>query len=291
MDKEFKFEGSVPQYYDKLFGEQLFEPYAKDLVSRISNISSELSHVLELGCGTGRCTRQVMTQINGLKEFIVTDVSEEMLKFAKDAIEFPQHSLNPLVSWQVVDECDLPYKDNYFDLIICQFGFMFSSDKATAMAESMRVLRPGGLLLFNVWDDIENNPLCYIADNVIKTSHPQDHDDFFSLPYSMHDREAVIRMLSETGFTSVTAMDETIKCSWQTAHEAAAAIVDGSPIALILKERGENVNITVEALTRAYNEYKISSIGTEIENEGISFTMSAVIFKCYKPLRPLPIEI
>ena len=51
----------------------------------------------------------------------------------------------------------LPFADANFDAVVCQFGVMFFPDKAAAFAEARRVLRPGGVFLFNVWDRIEEN--------------------------------------------------------------------------------------------------------------------------------------
>ena len=51
----------------------------------------------------------------------------------------------------------LPFEDGAFDAVVCQFGVMFFPDKAKAFAEARRVLRSGGLLMFNVWDRIEEN--------------------------------------------------------------------------------------------------------------------------------------
>ncbi len=51
----------------------------------------------------------------------------------------------------------LPFPDGAFDAVVCQFGVMFFPDKARALSEAHRVLRPGGVLIFNVWDRIEEN--------------------------------------------------------------------------------------------------------------------------------------
>ena len=51
----------------------------------------------------------------------------------------------------------LPFTDAAFDAVVCQFGVMFFPDRAKAFAEARRVLRPGGVFLFNAWDRIEEN--------------------------------------------------------------------------------------------------------------------------------------
>ena len=49
------------------------------------------------------------------------------------------------------------FGERSFDVVVCQFGAMFFPDRAQAYREARRVLRPGGRLLFNVWDRISEN--------------------------------------------------------------------------------------------------------------------------------------
>jgi ubiquinone/menaquinone biosynthesis C-methylase UbiE len=57
------------------------------------------------------------------------------------------------------DATSLPLGDKTFEAVICQFGVMFFPDKRAAFREAHRVLAPGGLFLFNVWDALDRNPL------------------------------------------------------------------------------------------------------------------------------------
>mmetsp|Transcript_2104 Transcript_2104/g.3982 ORF Transcript_2104/g.3982 Transcript_2104/m.3982 type:complete len:290 (-) Transcript_2104:58-927(-) len=284
---EYKFSGDVPDYYDRLFGSQVFEPYAKDLLSRVSDLNKPLVRILELGCGTGRCTEQILARIDDVKELIATDISQEMIEYAKHFVSKKIKSTNVAIDWQVVDECDLPYNDNYFDMVVCQFGYMFGNDKEKALAESARVLKPGGVLLFNVWDDIEKNPLCFIADRILKETHPNDHDEFFQLPYSMHDRGVVVDMLRSVGMTDITTMDECMKCYWSSPMEAADAIIDGSPISHILSGRGEDLQPTLNAISSAYSQtLDMQNVTLDTDDDGrVGFNFSAVVYKCFKPTR------
>jgi SAM-dependent methyltransferase len=63
----------------------------------------------------------------------------------------------------------LPFQDGTFGAIVCQFGVMFCSDKSKAFAEARRVLRPGGVFIFNVWDRITENEF---ADTVTAALEP-----------------------------------------------------------------------------------------------------------------------
>ena len=49
----------------------------------------------------------------------------------------------------------LPFDDDSFDLVVCQFGVMFFPDKVKGNSEARRVLRNGGRYLLVVWDSVD----------------------------------------------------------------------------------------------------------------------------------------
>ena len=57
----------------------------------------------------------------------------------------------------------LPFEDQTFDAVACQFGVMFFPDKLQGYKEARRVLRSGGRFLFNVWDRISENVFAQVV--------------------------------------------------------------------------------------------------------------------------------
>ncbi len=150
------FVGSIPENYDRYLGPVLFDPYAADLVSRL-NVSADAS-VLELACGTGIVTRRLRDRLGSEVRLIATDLNDAMLSYAARKFK-PEDA----IEWKQADAADLPFADQSFDAVVCQFGLMFVPDKERALSETYRVLKPGGTFLFNVWDAIEYNELAHIA--------------------------------------------------------------------------------------------------------------------------------
>jgi SAM-dependent methyltransferase len=70
------------------------------------------------------------------------------------------------VVWREADAMALPFPDEAFEYVICQFGVIFFPDKQTAFREVLRVLRPGGQFLFNVWGDTEGTARKLVQDVV-----------------------------------------------------------------------------------------------------------------------------
>ena len=60
-----------------------------------------------------------------------------------------------------------------FDVVVCEFGLMFFPDKLAGAAETFRVLRPGGLWLFNVWDAIERNRIGALVHDTVAGFFPR----------------------------------------------------------------------------------------------------------------------
>ena len=78
------------------------------------------------------------------------------------------------VSWRQADVMALPYDDESFDVVVCQFGVMFFPDRVAAYREVRRVLRPGGTFLFNIWNDIEHNEFAAVVTDAVGTLYPED---------------------------------------------------------------------------------------------------------------------
>lgn len=111
-------------------------------------------HHLEVAAGTGEPGLSIAALVpNG--NVTLTDLSPEMLAVAQRRAE--SRGLTNVA----FEECgaeDLPFPDASFDSVGCRFGFMFIPDMAKAIAEFVRVLKPGGRACIAVWAGPEHNP-------------------------------------------------------------------------------------------------------------------------------------
>jgi len=141
------FSGSMAEFYDRYLVPLMFKPFARDMAARVSELKS--SRVLELAAGTGVVTRALVGSLPSSVAITATDLDPAMLELAK---KYPGLER---VSWQEADALALPFQDGSFNCVVCQFGVMFFPDKQAGFREALRVLKPGGRFLFNVWDDFE----------------------------------------------------------------------------------------------------------------------------------------
>lgn len=254
------FVGSIPENYDLYLGPVLFEPYAADLAARLQ--VPENASVLELACGTGIVTRRLRDRLNPDAKLVATDLNEAMLDYAraKFAPESP-------VQWQQADATDLPFADQSFDAVVCQFGFMFFPDKDKALREAFRVLRPGGTLLFNVWDAIEHNDLARTARDVITKFFADNPPDFYDVPFSFYDPEAIRTHLSAAGFEDIELTMLPFPSKSVSAHAAVQGLIHGNPIIAAIKERDETLIPEIEAVLEAKiaDQYGVAPVEAKMQ--------------------------
>lgn len=187
------FSGSIAQLYEQYLVPLIFDPYAKDLTSRLALLQP--SAVLEIAAGTGVVTRHMADQLPDHVSIVATDLNQPMLDHAMSI------GTSRSVTWRQADAMHLPFDDGTFDAVVCQFGAMFFPDKAAAFAEARRVLRPGGTFLFNVWDRIEDNEFAECATQAMAGLFPTDPPRFLArLPHGHYDESAIAIALSHGGF-------------------------------------------------------------------------------------------
>src|SRR6266404_3100770 len=229
-NKNAQFAGSIPAAYDRYLGPIFFQPYAEDLAARLNVDAS--SSVLELACGTGILTRVLRDRLPASVRLVATDLNEPMIQNA--ARKFKQ---DEAVEWQQADASRLPFADESFDAVVCQFGIMFVPDKALSAREALRVLKPGGVFLFNVWDALEHNDLGRIAHETIASFFEKDPPTFYQVPFGYHDQGEIKRLLAEAGFRDVR-IDVVAKVGGASrAEDAAQGLVRGNPVAVAITER------------------------------------------------------
>lgn len=243
QETSIAFSGSIPMNYEKYLGPLFFEPFAKNISNRVKELQP--SSVLELACGTGRLTKYLPFAISPGGRIVATDINPAMLEYAK-------HSLRDLegIDWKVVDAVELPFRDNCFDVVVIQFGVMFFSDRHQAFTEALRVLKPGGTLIFSSWDQLRNNPVARVTDELVTRYFPMDTPGFYKIPFSYFNEHKIHEELDEALFHNVSIELLKLYGESKTAAEAAMGLLQGSPIHTAIVERNASVlPVMIEQLT------------------------------------------
>ncbi len=100
---------------------------------------------LEVGCGTGALTAAVLK--NGdPASVLATDQSDDFVRHTAGALQ------DDRVRFAVADGLDLPTGADSVDIVASGLVLNFIPDRSAALQEMRRVLRPGGLVSYYVWD-------------------------------------------------------------------------------------------------------------------------------------------
>ena len=98
--------------------------------------------LLDFGCGPGSISLGLARAVEP-GELHGVDVEESQINMARAAAQAGGHAN---AEFHVGDVTSLPFEDNYFDAAHCHAVLMHVPDTRAALAEVMRVLKPGGVL-------------------------------------------------------------------------------------------------------------------------------------------------
>jgi SAM-dependent methyltransferase len=251
MDIDKKFSGSIPEVYDTHLVPLIFEPYAADLASRLA--TRPMARLLEVAAGTGVVTRALAAALPERVSIVATDLNQAMLDRGAAV------GTKRAVEWRQADALRLPFPDASFHAVVCQFGVMFFPDRVAAFAEARRVLRPGGVFLFNVWDRIEENEFADAVTAGLEPVFPADPPRFLArTPYGYHDRRLIERDLAVAGFAAAPEI-ATVAARSRAASPRLPAIAfcQGTPLRNEIEARdgarlGEATDAAAEAIARRF---------------------------------------
>ncbi len=264
------FSGKIPELYDRLMGPMLFQPYAADMVRRLGILRA--GHVLETAAGTGILSRALAAALPELVAITATDLNQPMLDHA---------AVQPgaaRIAWRQADAQALPFAAQMFDAVVCQFGVMFFPDKAAGYREAWRVLKPGGRFLFNVWSALVLSPIPQTVTDVVAAQFPADPPQFLArTPHGYNDIAAITKALGTAGFADVTSERRVERSHAASAHHAATAFCQGSPLRAEIAARDASrlqavTEIAAQALTQKFGANAIEA------------PMEAIVFSATRPI-------
>jgi SAM-dependent methyltransferase len=200
ISNDWQVPGSGPEIYETVFVPAMMGEWAPRVMAFTNPQPGE--RVLDVACGTGALTRVVAQSIGPNGRVVGLDLSPDMLAEARKTTLDPS-SAAP-IEWREGDVNAIPFENETFDIVFCNFGLMFFPDRVAALKEMRRVLKPDGRLALAVWGSIAKCP----GQRAMKQSwerHFTDEAGLFDAQHSLGNPEIVLSLIQDAGFRDVSA--------------------------------------------------------------------------------------
>ena len=235
--------------------ETVTEPIRDWLVRELAPKPGET--ILELAAGPGDTGFAAAALLGNEGQLISTDFSSEMTEVARRR----GRELGLLnVEYRTMDAERLELEDDSVDGVICRFGFMLMSDTEAALAETRRVLRPGGRLVLATWRGPERNPWVAIGGRILTARGfmPPNEPGAPGM-FTMSDDGRVESLLRAAGFTDVLIDDVPVRMPYGDVDEYVTATRDtGGAFARAFNEASEEEQRAItQELAEAFTPFEV----------------------------------
>ena len=261
---------SAMQVYDDVLVPRLFTPWARLLLDELHVEKGEA--VLDVACGPGSVTRLAAAAVGSLGLVTGCDLSPAMLAIARSK---PPAAASAPIDYHEAPADRLPVADAGYDVAVCQQGLQFFPDRAAALAEMRRALRPDGRIGIAVWSSIEETPpLAALEASIREVLGDQLADKYRGGPWGMPRAQDIAELLEAAGFTAVRVTHRTLPLTFDADPSQLMSTLAASGIAADLKEvSADTQDRLAEALARNVGEWVV---GASIQSEAASHLAFAV---------------
>lgn len=190
--------------FDKALGNRIYSALRNTAFAILSK--DELQHLrgkrlLDIGCGSGRETAEVWLKMNGDIHIIAVDPVPGLLDLARENFDVLLDEIDPghppvkednRPEFKIGSATALPFEDGYFDAVFHSTILHWTPDPQKAIAEIVRVTRPGGLIFGTQGTKPYLNPYFDLAVRTSENAHGTFWREDFVRWYRKHGLELEI---------------------------------------------------------------------------------------------------
>ncbi len=195
-----QFGGNVAENYERFFVPHIGTPIMQTLIEHAAPAAGE--RVLDVACGTGVVTRAAAERVGDEGQVAGLDITAGMLAVARNTPGAQG------IEWYEADAESMPLENATFDLVLCQMGLQFVTNKLAALREMRRVLAPGGRLALNVpgpMPDLFARMATALANHV-----GPEAANFCHIVFSLHDPDELRELAASAGFREIEVRQQAV---------------------------------------------------------------------------------
>lgn len=215
---------SVPANYARHLAPYLFEPWAEVLLDEIAPAPG--AAVLDVASGTGVVARAAARRVGADGRVVATDISPAMIDFLAGR---PSEPGAAPIETAIAPATELSFAHDEFDVVVCQQGMPFISDRAGAVREMRRVLRPGGVAGIAVFSPGHRVLPFGLLNGVLRDlgAEPPFPGAYDESSYVLSAAETAA-LFSGAGFTDIESREVELVTRWPGVDTLVAAL-SGTP--------------------------------------------------------------
>jgi ubiquinone/menaquinone biosynthesis C-methylase UbiE len=269
MDRHeaWQLQGNAAELYERYLVPAITSLWAADLVERADPEAGE--RVLDVACGTGIVARLAAERMRSGR-VAGLDINAGMLAVA---IAMPPGP-GSAIEWHEGSVLGMPFADDGFDVCLCQLGLQFFPDRAAALREMRRVLRPGGRLALSVFSAIEDTAVAAALADALDRHVGHGASAVKRAEHSLAGTDELRRLAADAGFreAEVQRVPKTIR--FPSARLYARIQLTATPMAgTVAGSDAEAREALVDAIARDI----AAALGGDIDGELVSPTQTNVL--------------
>ena len=232
----------------------MLAPFAEAVIGKAALKPGE--RVMDVGCGAGALTLRAAAEVGAEKGALGVDVSTPLIRLARKRAE----EAGLPARFEQADAS--AYKtDDKADIVISRFGVMFFEEPAAAFANIRHLVKPQGRLTFICWQGLKLNDWAFVplkAGLPFLKEAPPPADPDAPGPFAFQDRDRLVRLLGEAGWSDVKAdpLETTLTLPGDDLESSAKFMMQMGPLARLLTTQDIDPKPVEEAVRNLLRGYE-----------------------------------
>jgi ubiquinone/menaquinone biosynthesis C-methylase UbiE len=241
--------GKAPESWERYLVGSAMESWARDLVHRAGLRPGD--RVLDVACGSGIVARTANEHVRWNGKVTGVDINPGMLSVARQVTAYT----NPPIEFVEGNAVELPFKDNSFDKVFCQFSAQFFPDRVAAFRQMLRVTAPGGRAFVSTPRGINHNVVYKPFLASLEKHISKEAAEIFGSVFNVSDASMLRTPFEQAGWKDVHIEIRNDTIRYPSAKDFVRWEFESMPTPALWQKFGETGEAIAEDLQRALADH------------------------------------